>query len=75
MGVCRCGIELIAAGGIGGEGLALLNTDHTQRVDHGPVAFDPGLLLDEAVEMVVVAAVVGDDGVEQCSVGVVVDSR
>ena len=49
---------------VGIEGLALLDADRLELIDHHLVAFEPGLALHEAVERLEEAQVVGDRAVE-----------
>ncbi len=50
--------------GVGAEGLAFLNADRFERIDHGFVASEPGLDLDDAIQRLKEAQVVWNGGVE-----------
>ena len=50
--------------GVGVEGLALLDADGFELVNHGAVALEPWLRLDDAIERLEEAHVVGNGCVE-----------
>jgi hypothetical protein len=63
-------LEDVLGGGVGVEGLALLDADGFEVIDHDLVAGEPGLDLNYAVERLEEAEVVGDGGVEDYVDGV-----
>ena len=63
-------LEDFLGSGVGVEGLALLDADGFEVIDHDLVAGEPGLDLDDAVERFVKAQVIGNGGVEDYVDGV-----
>jgi hypothetical protein len=60
----HAGVERFLRGAVRHESLALLDADVSQLIDHRPIALDPGLALDNAIEQHEEALVTFDRGVE-----------
>ena len=63
-------LEDLLGRGVGVEGLTFLDADGLERIDHGLVAGQPGLYLDDAIERLKETHVVGNGGVEDYVDGV-----